>query len=141
MNLKNNKNLVFADRRGFTLIEVLLVMLIIGILSGVIFVSVGNQRQKAKLSTVLKTAKGNHAISQECYFREGEVDLPNSPKNPTNEICEHSRTTWMPITVDECEYQTGATSDEYYFIDCPTFSKQIRCGIRASGECEEILIP
>jgi prepilin-type N-terminal cleavage/methylation domain-containing protein len=130
---------IFSDRKAFTLIELLLVLVIMGILSGVVFVSVGNQRQKAKLNAVLQTAKGNHAISQECYFREGEINLPDDSKKPTNEICKYSSTTWMPITVDECRYDsTPGNEKQFYLIDCPAFSKQIKCGIQASGSCEII---
>lgn len=127
------------NNRAFTLVELLLVMAIIGILSSAVFVSLGNQRQKAKLNAVLQTAKGVHAIAQECYFREGEVDLPNLSQNPTNEVCQYSKTTWMPITVDECQYSPiGGISDHFYEIDCPTFGKKVRCGIRASEKCEII---
>ncbi len=132
--VKTNKN------KGFTLIELLLVIAIMGILSGIVFVSVGNQRQKAKMSAVLQTAKGSHAISKECHFRVGNINEPNNTKTPTNEICQGSKTNWMPITVKECSYVTGSggTATDYYEIICSSFGKKIRCGIQSNGECEEL---
>jgi len=119
------------------MVEILLVMVIIGILAVTIFISVGNQRKKAKMNAVLQTAKAVHAISQECYFRVGDVDLPNNAQIPTNEVCQHSKTTWMPIAVDECVYSpVGGTSDHYYGIECSDFSQEVECGIRASEDCE-----
>jgi prepilin-type N-terminal cleavage/methylation domain-containing protein len=134
-----NKYFIFPGNKGFTLVELLLVMVIIGILGGVIFVSVGNQRQKAKLNAVMQTAKGSHAISRECYFRISTINIPNDSKNPNNEICPGSKTEWMPITVDECVYTTsGIPADEYYEIICGDLGKKIQCGIRSDGECQEL---
>ena len=140
--IKFNKKAMPAGRQGFTLVELLLVMVIIGVLGGVIFVSVGNQRQKAKLNAAMQTAKGPHAISRECYFRTGAINIPNDSKNPSNEICSGSKTEWMPLTVEECDYVTsGIPVDEYYEIICSDFGKRIRCGIRSNGECQELEYP
>jgi prepilin-type N-terminal cleavage/methylation domain-containing protein len=139
--IKKN-SFVFFEKKGFTLVELLLVMVIIGILGGVIFVSVGNQRQKAKLNAVMQTAKGSHAISRECYFRTSAINIPNDTKNPSNEICPGSKTEWMPITVDECSYTTsGIPASEYYEIVCEDLGKKIQCGIRGEGECQELDYP
>lgn len=137
-----NKKFKLAGWQGFTLIELLLVMAIIGMLSAVVFISLGNQRQKAKITAVLQTAKGVHAIAQECYFRVSQVNIPNDSKSPNNEICLNSKTTWAPVTVAECGYATtGATSDHYYEITCPSFGKKIQCGIRATENCEVLPFP
>lgn len=132
-----NKKIMSYDKRGFTLIELLLVIAIIGILSAVVFISLGNQRERAKLSAILQAADGTLAIAQECYFRVEEVDLPNDATDPTNEICQHSRTVWPSISVDECQYSAvGGTSDHYYEIECPVYSKRVECGFRASEKCQ-----
>lgn len=137
-NMTKKEKYIFSDRSGFTLIELLLVLVIIGILAGIIFVSVGNQRKKAKLNTVMQIAKGAHAITRDCNFRVGSINTPNKPKEPTNEICKNSKTVWFPITVSECVYahnETGATDNKYEII-CDSFSKKVSCGIQANGECE-----
>jgi|GEM_PF-1360088 len=139
-NFKQDRSL---DNRGFTMIELLLVMLIMGILAAIIFTSIGNQRQKTKLNAVLQTAKGTHAIARECYFRLGHVNNPDDAQNPTNEICQYSKTQWFPITVSECVYgNVGAGNNTAsYEIICSDFGKKIECGIQSNGECEVSNIP
>jgi prepilin-type N-terminal cleavage/methylation domain-containing protein len=139
---KNKKKAMPTGRQGFTLVELLLVMSIMGILAAVVFVSLGKQRQKTKMNAVLQTVKSVHAIAQECRFRIGDVNLPNDLKNPTNEVCDYSRTIWPGVSVDECQYSPiGGTSDHYYSISCPDFGKRIRCGIMANESCVTEVIP
>jgi len=125
------------NKKGFTLVELLLVLVIISILSTIIFISIGNQREKAKLNAILQTADGALAIAQECYFRVEGVDLPDNDTVPTNEICQYSKTIWPPVSVDDCNYSTvGGTSDHYYEIECPVYNKKVQCGFRAGEKCE-----
>ena len=139
--MKNNKKVLSVGGRGFTLIELLLVIVIIGILSTVIFISIGNQRKKAKLNAALQIANSVHAISQECYFRLNQIDLPDDAHNPTNEVCQFSKSTWSPIPSNlsgDCGYVGGGASNHFYEINCPGYGKRVRCGIRASEKCEII---
>jgi prepilin-type N-terminal cleavage/methylation domain-containing protein len=131
-----NKKATPIGRQGFTLTELLLVMAMIGILAGIAFVVISNQRQKAKMNAVLQTVKSVHAIAQECRFRVGEITLPNQTNNPTNEVCKYSRTIWPGVSVSECEYSpVGGISADFYSVVCSDLGKKIQCGIMANGSC------
>jgi prepilin-type N-terminal cleavage/methylation domain-containing protein len=131
---------MFINRKGFTLIELLLVIVIMGIISSVIFVSVANQRSKAKINAAMQTAKGSFSVAKECYFRVGSIETPNDIKEPTNEICVGSKTKWMPITVSECDYLTAGDPGNYYEIICGSLGIKIRCSVDGGGVCEESAI-
>lgn len=132
INIFKNKN-----NQAFTLIELLLVMTIIGILAAVIFVAIGNQRQKARVSAALQTAGSVVAIGHECYFRLGNIIGPNHATKPTVDICSGSQAQWPEIMTEGCEYDTSVGGNEYV-IECAEAGKKIVCGVTQSNYgCKE----
>jgi len=85
-------------KRGFTLIEILVVIAIIGILSGVVMVSLGSSRAKARdtarieYSDEVKKAQELYFTSKGCYFLTpdcvGLDDLNNELAEQFNVIFE-----------------------------------------------------
>jgi len=127
-NKMKNKEKFF---QGFTLIEVLLVIAIIGILASAVFVMIGDSGD-AKRKAVLTTAKSILTYAQECHFN-GE-DLIFSGEGYTADgsdsgdiICNESTTEWPSLSVDECSY-SSVTASAY----------EVNCGEIGNVECSAI---
>ncbi len=77
----------FLNNKGFTLIELLVVIAIIGILASIVLVSFPTAMNKAKDTGALSTGSQISRVIQMCNLDGGKVTIPNSPTNPTNDIC------------------------------------------------------
>jgi prepilin-type N-terminal cleavage/methylation domain-containing protein len=54
------------NKKGFTLVELLLVIAIIGILAAVLFVSLGKQRERARMTTFKENMRGLVTAATSC---------------------------------------------------------------------------
>ena len=70
---KINKKAMSANRQGFTLVELLLVIAIIGILAAVLFVSLGKQRERARMTTFKENMRGLVTAATACQDGGGNV--------------------------------------------------------------------
>ncbi|MFO7807333.1 MAG: type II secretion system protein [Candidatus Moraniibacteriota bacterium] len=70
--MKNNLNQKNKSK-GFTLVELLLVIAIIGILASVLFVSLGKQRERARLTTFKENMRGLVTTFTACCDGGGSI--------------------------------------------------------------------
>lgn len=103
--LTNNYSLL--TRRGFTMIEMVLVLAIISILAGAILVSVNSQRQKARQAKMLAELSGTLQPIMMCLSDGGTINSPHRGDGGGN-ICSISGYGTWPNLVN-----TGFESNNY----------------------------
>jgi hypothetical protein len=122
------------------MIEILVVMIIIGILSVIIFVSLGNQRQRARVTKAISSVKSAMPITITCISFDGEVLLPDELGG--NPICSGSPETpegsnW-PVLSSDCKYCGFSSSGLFVRFTCAEDCDEDNdstCNIQ-DGKCE-----
>lgn len=135
-----SKKTKFLDSPGFTLVEILLVITIIGILAAVIFVSIGRS-DTANLRATQQTAKSIMPFVQECYFKRDDLIDPDDDHDGGGEICDKSTANWPALSIEGCEYSvTDPASGEFEVSNCDNISGRIECKVSLGG-CEIVEVP
>jgi len=102
--------------KGFTLVELLVVIAIIGILAAVVLVSLSSQRNKANESASLQSAKSAMPYAADCILRNvavpvaaaGSAVCPGAPVWPAlSGTCAYGGTASTNVTISGCG--TGRT--------------------------------
>ncbi len=95
---KINKKALSADRQGFTLVELLLVIAIIGILAAVLFVSLGKQRDRARMSTFKENMRGIATAATACRDGGGTVQDVQG-----GDVCDPANDIGIIPEIPECD--------------------------------------
>ena len=121
------------NKIGFTLIEMLLVMAVIGILASVIMVGMGSVRKKARTSAALKTAESATAELAYCYLNDKQpINSWSHNVNGGGVICSGAGE-WPPLT-HRCHYDSLNTANYEFSIKCNDDQHTITCNY-ADGKC------
>ncbi len=121
------------NKKGFTLVELLLVMAIIGILAGVIMVGMGSSRKKARVTSALKTADSIVAEAAECYLKNGTFSGPSDNNLGGGVICVGGSSVW-PELAKKCDYTNISVANFTFDIVCNKSGKNpegdvIQCSV------------
>lgn len=137
--MKNNK--------AFTLVEIMVAIAIVGILAGVVMVSISSYADRARSTAALQTASSVMPAAMKCVL-EGKSISPtgSSYAKPTagNSICDGSSFTWPALGTSSTsgwEYKAAGyltDGDFYYLIGPPnqtltSGNKLILCSLTYKG--------
>jgi prepilin-type N-terminal cleavage/methylation domain-containing protein len=105
------------DRRGFTLIEIMVAIAIIGIMAAVVLVSMQSYGIKARSAKAIAQASSAVASMVGCWGNAGTVNNPNT--HGGNDICSGMSGfgAWPDMTQIDYSYSgvTGTSSSDFFF--------------------------
>jgi prepilin-type N-terminal cleavage/methylation domain-containing protein len=90
------------NKKGFTLVELLLVMAIIGILAGIIFISIGSARKRARVTTFKQQMKNIAVAATQCTDVGGAIQLTSG-----EDLCDKSTGIGQVPEIKQCDGTSG----------------------------------
>jgi|GEM_PF-2287762 len=127
------------SQKGFTLVELLVAMAIIGILAGVVLVSLNSQRDKARGTAALQVAKSIMPAALECVMRGFSLNNNGAWGTGGGRLCSGGdNISWPPMNTRSTQgwYWWGAWgsgNDAYYYAYHPDTHSHILCPVTGSG--------
>jgi len=103
------------NQKGFTLIEVLLVVAIIAILAGIVILAVSPGRQLASTRNAQRTANVNTILNAIYQYEVDNSALPSTITTTPTEICATTSSTCTGLI-----NLSALTTNEKYLVSIPT---------------------
>jgi prepilin-type N-terminal cleavage/methylation domain-containing protein len=126
------------NKKGFTLVELLLVMAIIGILAGIIFISIGSTRKRARITTFKEAMKNLAVASTQCVDAGGEI----AGRAAKDALCDDSGGTTIDIgNIPEIKECNGTNDTISINPTTPTgddFVIEATCKVATDLECQAV---
>ncbi|MFA5926324.1 MAG: type II secretion system protein [Parcubacteria group bacterium] len=124
------------NKKGFTLVELLLVIAIIGILAAVLFVSLGKQRERARKTTFKENSRGLVTTFTACTDAGGTIAVGTTNEDMNQQdACSTGSFGSLP-KVAECNGTANIyaqvkapqeSGDSWYFVSTCTNSDETQC--------------
>ncbi len=123
------------SKKGFTLVEILLVIAIIGILASTIFVSLNGQRNRAKLGSAMETGRSIMPYVVECYLTDKTLTAWTNTATGAGTICAGSVAEWPSLDKTGCVYEDLDDTNKRWRINCNSGESYISCFAKDGGNC------
>lgn len=137
---KKLKKAIYAGKRGFTLVELMIVIAIIGILAGVVTVSMKSSVDKSKRASALTSAASVLPELVTCADDGGVVSTPAANSDICTGPTGHENAHWPNIN-EKTGWAYGSTSGtlalgNYVFCLTKSSETSIRCSMAENGCCD-----
>lgn len=132
-------------KKGFTLIELMVVVLLIGLLSAIVTATIWSQREKAKVSSVLTSMKSAQNIAIFCSNENSDLNNPVAGTPGQTLICPGNVGVWPMLTSGwryTAPVQPDVSTGNFLFTASNTVGdKVITCDINGCSTSEMVAPP